>query len=432
MDFLGKCNRPLPPKAGIEPTVLYATNKDATKVNVMNLCKLPGQPRLYVAKDWVNVEPKAPRWARKKLEEDEFFRRGTAERKIELKYGAQVMLIKNESPSDIPNRKVNGSRGKIIGFIRRSVSYDGPGYEDLNQLSKTENIPPSPGGKHDIYPIVEFMDRSRKIIRPVVFESRLVGLGFCRREAIPLKLAWAMTIHKSQGMSLDYVKVDVKGVFTEAQTYVALSRARDEKALELRNFTRDTVRVDERALAFYSNPEREFPLWYEAWDFETRVKEERVGAEKPHGKDQVVEETRDLNDGKEPGMRKERKDDDNRNGEGDQHDEARNNEEKKDEEEKTEATELNNRRGPYRVVGGSHNGKIVSVYDETSCYYKVILENGNKTKIIKRNLGPNVPKDDFDENVIDEQVFKFRSSTGVHREHDTSIELNCLVRRCFI
>lgn len=70
-------------------------------------------------------------------------------------------------------------------------------------------------------------------------------------------------MHKSQGMTLDYVKADVKGVFTEAQAYVALSRATNENGLELRNFSSHTVRADPRALHFYACPDDDLALWDE-------------------------------------------------------------------------------------------------------------------------------------------------------------------------
>ena len=73
-----------------------------------------------------------------------------------------------------------------------------------------------------IYPVVSFRNGRTIIVGPARFDSRIVGLGTCVRRAVPLKLAWAVTVHKSQGLTLDCVKADVSGVFTEAQTYVAL------------------------------------------------------------------------------------------------------------------------------------------------------------------------------------------------------------------
>jgi hypothetical protein len=113
----------------------------------------------------------------------------------------------------------------------------------------------------DSFPVVQFVNGIRKVITPEKFESRLVGLGTCSRITIPLKLAWAITTHKSQGMTLDYVVADVGGVFGEAQAYVALSRVTDQNGLELRNFSPRRVSANPVALDFYSNPNKNFVAW---------------------------------------------------------------------------------------------------------------------------------------------------------------------------
>lgn len=56
-------------------------------------------------------------------------------------------------------------------------------------------------------------------------------------------LAWAITIHKSQGLTLDYVTVSLNGIFAEGQTYVALSRARSIKGLQILHHHRNCVKV---------------------------------------------------------------------------------------------------------------------------------------------------------------------------------------------
>jgi len=70
-------------------------------------------------------------------------------------------------------------------------------------------------------------------ILPVSFSFRTVGLGVNARWQIPLRPAWAITVHKSQGMSLDQLSFDTTKVFAEGQLYVALSRARSREGLHL-------------------------------------------------------------------------------------------------------------------------------------------------------------------------------------------------------
>ena len=70
---------------------------------------------------------------------------------------------------------------------------------------------------------------------------------------IPLTLAWAITIHKSQGMTLDHVYCDLSQVFAEGQTYVALSRVRSLEGLFIKGFRPEKLKVNERVRRFYNN-----------------------------------------------------------------------------------------------------------------------------------------------------------------------------------
>ena len=154
------------------------------------------------------------------------------------------MLIKNE----MEGRRIqwaNGARGKVIGFRKPPAK---------------KETPLLPGVAE--YPVVQFLDGRKKLILPTTFESQMLGVGTCTRLAIPLKLAWAITTHKSQGLTLDYVVADVGAVFAEGQTYVALSRASGIDGLELRNFHPNRVRTNKLALAFYKNPNViSYPFW---------------------------------------------------------------------------------------------------------------------------------------------------------------------------
>jgi len=251
--FLEKFNRPLPRKDGNVATILYAKNKNVDSENMKELEKLNSETHSYEAIDQVEVESGAPPWAESRLRENGFFKNCIAETKLSLKVGALVMLTKNDVQGIKKNRLVNGSCGKVVGFVTR----EGVDATSDNYFTIPVGVPE----EGTLYPRVRFMNGVEKLITPVSFTSRLVGLGICERIALPLKLAWAITMHKSQGMTLDHVTVDLAGVFSSAQVYVALSRASDEEHLELRNFSVNKVRADERALAFYKDANGEFSCW---------------------------------------------------------------------------------------------------------------------------------------------------------------------------
>ena len=143
-----------------------------------------------------------------------------------LKKGAQIMMIKND-----PNKKwVNGTLGRVEGVSADSitVSIDGRSHE----------VPRSTWEK------IEYVyDEETEHI-----ESKVVGTF----EQYPLKLAWAITIHKSQGKTFDKVVVDLgDGAFAHGQVYVALSRCAYFAGLRLkRPITARDVLFDERILEF--------------------------------------------------------------------------------------------------------------------------------------------------------------------------------------
>ena len=95
------------------------------------------------------------------------------------------------------------------------------------------------------------MNNISRLILPVSFEQTLYRQGKCLRLQVPLRLAWALTIHKSQGSSLDLVVCDLKGCFTTGQAYVALSRAKTMQGLQIRNYSTSGVRTDPLVAAFY-------------------------------------------------------------------------------------------------------------------------------------------------------------------------------------
>jgi guanylate kinase len=132
---------------------------------------------------------------------------------LELKKGAQVMFVKNDS--DPQKRYFNGKIGKIVALEKEKVIVRCPGdHEDIITTTEIwDNITYS-------------IDKDTKEIVEKVKGSF---------EQIPLKLAWAITIHKSQGLTFEKAVIDVKSSFTHGQTYVALSRCKTLEGMVLRS-----------------------------------------------------------------------------------------------------------------------------------------------------------------------------------------------------
>jgi ATP-dependent DNA helicase PIF1 len=153
---------------------------------------------------------------------------------IELKMDAQIMLIKNTT-KDL----VNGTVGKVIGFVRASKAH----------------LTADPDLLEEQLPIVKFDLLDGRVITRIIERDRWShidqdGKEVCSRVQIPLILAWAVTIHKSQGQTIQRVKADLSDVFECGQVYTALSRAVSPEGLEVVNFSSNKVKVDNESLAF--------------------------------------------------------------------------------------------------------------------------------------------------------------------------------------
>ena len=102
------------------------------------------------------------------------------------------------------------------------------------------------------FPVVQFCNGMSHVVVPVSFESTIFKCGTARREQVPLRLAWALTIHKSQGQTLDKVQVSLEGCFERGQAYVALSRARSVQGLQVKGFNVKRVKTDALAREFHA------------------------------------------------------------------------------------------------------------------------------------------------------------------------------------
>ncbi|KAJ1522289.1 hypothetical protein ONE63_002588 [Megalurothrips usitatus] len=136
---------------------------------------------------------------------------------IKLKVGAQVMLLKNISLND---GLVNGARGVVTKF-------------------STEGLP-----------VVKFR-AGEFTIRYEKWSVKVISGTVLSRKQIPLKLAWAFSIHKSQGLTLDCVEMSLGKVFEAGQAYVALSRAKSLASLRVLDFDSKQVWANPDVLKFY-------------------------------------------------------------------------------------------------------------------------------------------------------------------------------------
>ena len=190
--------------------VLTPNNANAFRINQARLDALTSPARIFEA----NVDGQ--------FEERSF----PTEADLELKTGARVMMIRN----DPEGRWVNGTLATVEGFGSSSVivSIDGRAYE----------IEPAAWEKYRY----DLDKETGKVKREVIGTFK----------QMPLRLAYAVTIHKAQGLTLERVYIDLdRGMFAHGQAYVALSRARSLEGLELSRALRpgDLV-IDRRAFDF--------------------------------------------------------------------------------------------------------------------------------------------------------------------------------------
>ncbi len=88
------------------------------------------------------------------------------------------------------------------------------------------------------YPLVELQNGTELVVRPETWELRDGDKKRAGMTQLPLRLAWAITIHKSQGMTLDGARIDLRKAFVEGMGYVALSRVKRLDALSLLGINR--------------------------------------------------------------------------------------------------------------------------------------------------------------------------------------------------
>lgn len=211
----------------IVPTQMYSRTRTTEQKNQQALAKLPGESVFYEHKMGWTILPGLEKSAADVVKLNHISKliheHPPADKTLELKVGAQVVLLVNLNQA---GGLVNGSRGVVTGF---------------------EGV----DGKH---PIVKFASSPQAIAIAPYNWKRGPDDGFqVYFKQVPLKLAFALTIHKCQGMSLDRAEIGLDEVFEDGQGYVALSRCRSLEGLVLRSFDETVLHANSDVIEFYKS-----------------------------------------------------------------------------------------------------------------------------------------------------------------------------------
>lgn len=200
------------PDDGIAPTRILCTNVDVDRINAKELAKLPAD-ETFTFQIEIDQQPGSNYRIYPK-------NHCNAVESLTLAVGAVVMLLVNTNQS---SGLINGSIGTVVRF------------------------------DNDGIPIVRFINGIVMTVGYHTWEVRENKILRGKIHAIPLRLAYAITCHKSQGATIDRAIIELKDVFDFGQAYVAISRVKSIESLILKNAISDSFKAHPKALKFYSS-----------------------------------------------------------------------------------------------------------------------------------------------------------------------------------
>ena len=238
---------------------LFPKREDVRKINEMALAQLPGRALKYCCvddfswksrhvdlKDKGDYCPKPMNHVLKALGEH------ALESNLVLKEGMLVILVVNW---DLESSLANGSQGTVVGFekhkpywfpeVSRKREYSGYKNGLLRTFVERTAVKE--------WPIVQFLNGRKRTIYPRCMVNELGDdepYSLLSRTQIPLTAAWAMTVHKAQGMTLSRVVVDLRHTFEPGQDYVALSRAETLNGLKVEGLSRQDTGPNPEVIEF--------------------------------------------------------------------------------------------------------------------------------------------------------------------------------------
>jgi len=222
----------------IKPTILLPVKSMVEKINNTELEKLDGETMEYNLEgcnqeDFILSDKEMQKLSSTPVsviekEKEMLLKSVNCEKKITFKIGCQVMCTVNlDLDSAFPI--CNGSLGIVTKFT------------------------------HSGLPVVKFNNGAERPINKHIWKSdNIPGIGV---KQIPLVLAWGITIHKSQGSTLDLAEIDVgNNIFEAGQTYVALSRVKELNGLFLKSFNPEKILINKKVKDFYKRLNENFTI----------------------------------------------------------------------------------------------------------------------------------------------------------------------------
>lgn len=191
------------PPTNADLTELHTMNVDVDQINGRRLAELAGDEVQYTQHTTGSANYV-----------ENLQRSVLAPVELVLKLGALVMAVKN----DQSKRYANGSIGMVVDFEPATD-----------------------------YPVVQFRNGRTVVMQPDTWELRDGDKKRASISQVPLRLAWAITVHKSQGMTLDAARIDLRKAFVPGMGYVALSRVRDIDNLYLTGINRTALQMSDEA-----------------------------------------------------------------------------------------------------------------------------------------------------------------------------------------
>jgi ATP-dependent DNA helicase PIF1 len=220
-EVLNKCiNKELINEFGIKPTKIFTTNREVDKINDLELDLLAEKGEEFYE---YNMQTFVyPGIKNKQLVIDKYEKSCLAPKELQLCVGAQVMLLYN---MDLDLKLANGSRGVVTRFVSG-------------------------------FPCVKFLNGVDRIIDFHPFEYEENGDKTIRITQLPLKIAFATTIWKAQGLTIDLALIDLSNCFEYGEAYVALSRVKNLDGLSISSIDYSKIIAHPKALEYYDNLEK--------------------------------------------------------------------------------------------------------------------------------------------------------------------------------